>query len=85
MANNAKAAIRSAVDNMASDMGATWDGQLNWAATTEALIDLIINVGDRLDQVELATLLGTAAMARRQSMQAPIEGHAYDAESEVIQ
>lgn len=76
MANDAKAAVAAAVETMASDMGRTWDSALNWAATTEALIEMIADIGNTIDQVQLATLLGAAAMARRQSLRAAPETEA---------
>jgi hypothetical protein len=68
MADTAKAAVLTAVDSMASDMKATWDSQLNWAATCDALMDVIVEIGVDADPVHTAILLSAAAMARRQSL-----------------
>lgn len=73
MAEPAKAEIFAAIDAMASDLKATWDSPLNWAATTDALIDLIVVIGDELDPRRFSTLVAAAAMARRQALRAPAE------------
>ena len=73
MADPAKKVIAATVTTMALDMGATWDSALNWAATTDALIGIIAEIGGKVDQVQFATLLGAAAMARRQSLQSDLE------------
>lgn len=70
MANPARTVVAETVDTMALDMGQTWDTALNWAAVTDELIEIIADIGGKVDKIQFAMLLGAAAMARRQSLQA---------------
>ena len=62
------ASVAAAVCEMADNMTITWDGQLNWAVTTKALIGLITDVLPFVSPDHLAVLMSAAAMAQRQSM-----------------
>lgn len=73
-ADPTRMAVVNAVETMAIDMKSSWDSALNWAATVDALVDVIVSAGDTLHSDHLAVLLSTAAMARRQSFNAIAEG-----------
>lgn len=78
-ADPTRMAVFNAIETMALSMKSSWDSALNWAATVEALADVIISAGDTLHPDHLAVLLSTAAMARRQSLNAMAEGGEADA------
>jgi len=67
MSVSTNAAVVAAIECMATDIDKTWDSPLNWAAVTASLAELIVDIGETIEPVHLATLLGTAAMAMRQS------------------
>lgn len=63
----AKTKVTCAVGQFAAEMGPAWEEPKNWAEVSSNLVDVIVQVGEFMDEDHIAVLMTAAALAHRQS------------------